>query len=635
MKLLTMLLIMYALFTTVVFAEEDHSIGVCYHFLKTGDFDKAIEAGYAAIDSSPTVFDSHYCLAEALRLNGEPELALQELQQVEGVANDKFKRRKVQDSLGLIFMSVGETEAAIQIFLQSLELAHETGDPQEEVSALGNLASIYHSVNQTESALEYYGKALPLAKDTIKAPIYNNMAVIYGNRGEYKKAEDCLLKAVALDVKMADYSAQGRHLLNLGGNYLLMRYFEDAQKAFNTSVELSRKAGNIVWEATAYSQIGRLYRNMGNSGAAKLWYDKALHVYSKADMQSDVDNIRAALEELTKPRNYLGIEIHEAGVTSVTLVSLPLLNGEHRFRELARKSIKIPVLANYKANLSFDVVSIDETAKIVKQLCDEASVNFKVDPSSFFIIAGSEFAKAANRDTLAAKIFELTGYALEFVTSDEEVLFNLSGNIPQKTQRKSLLLHIDKDVVKICHFDRPGDKNGVVSVKVPTAIPAKEATAVASCTASFNGKVLVTGLRREMRKHHGYANRRPVYLSGDLVRALVTLLRPGNSDSQIKITTAELDGFITAFKANSAVYFNTEIASISDAIKLAWAKAEVNAVKDHYSKDSLLSAASLMRTVFIEMKINFGYFSRSGSWLAGRINLQERDAHEMVVAAGR
>ena len=97
------ILLMLVAFSTNAFASDPY-VDKCFYDIRNNNYVDAVESGTVAISTAPEAFDSHYCLAEALRLTGENEHALQELQQAEQFAKDKSTQRQLHDSFGIIFM---------------------------------------------------------------------------------------------------------------------------------------------------------------------------------------------------------------------------------------------------------------------------------------------------------------------------------------------------------------------------------------------------------------------------------------------------------------------------------------------------------------------------------------------------
>lgn len=630
------------LFWTAV-AGADQNTDACYTYLKASDYPRAIESGKKAVRTAPRSDDSHFCLGRAYLQSGELTLALQEMRQAEQLASDKESLMYIYNLLGIILDKMGDQEQALQQYNRYLSLARERGEKNDEAAALNNIALIYKSKGQYDVALQYFEQSNNLrSNEDEKAVTYNNIAMVYADKGEYGKAIEYLKKALTIDERTGDYHALAIHSLNLGSTYHLAKSHDDAANWLFDGLEKIRKVGDAYWEGTAHRYIGWHYRDMGNIPLARKWMKAAVDIYTGIGAQGAAQGSQADLESLMQPRPYAGIEIGAKGVKSVVLVMTPQPDDTYDVAEPFRRSINTTIFAGVKERGAFDPQSIEETATAVKELYDTVTADYKVSAGNIHLVGSSAVAKASNRDQLAARVKELTGLELEFITKDDEVLYNVVGSIPVDKVAKALSVDVGSGNTKIGYLDRSGGKNSVVAVEIPlgtvsltdVAIKAGDnprALSNAADTAIKNE--LAPKLRQEMQKRPGYRNRRPVYLAGGIVWAVATFTKPGNDQAFVKITPLDIDAFIAGVQKNPDVYLNPSLTKVKDAETRQWAEKQVQSVKDVFTPENLISGAKLLKAIYTEMKIKEGYFARWGSWLAGRVYLQAYEAEEE--AAGR
>ncbi|MFK7908035.1 MAG: ATP-binding protein [Chitinophagales bacterium] len=115
----------------------------------------------------------------------------------EGIAN-------AQNWKGLIYHSVGDTDKALDIHFQSLELIEKQDSSKQEAlvgvkgRVYSNLGMIYGYVGNALKSIEYYEKSLEI-KTHNKDISYSNLASNYSSLGEHEKALEYLLEAYELN----------------------------------------------------------------------------------------------------------------------------------------------------------------------------------------------------------------------------------------------------------------------------------------------------------------------------------------------------------------------------------------------------------------------------------------------------
>lgn len=634
-SLLLVLVTMLLAQTTWAGADLD----ACWNFSNAGDYPRAIASGKRAVKIEPRNPGSFFCLGKAYYSSGELKLALPEMQQAERLATGKADLMHIYNFLGLIFSGMGDKEQALQQYDRSLTLARELSNKDQEATALNNVATIYKERGLLDQALEYYNKAVELMPEEQNAVAYNNIALVYNAKENYQKSVEYLKKAIVIDERNGDYHNQAKILLNLGNTYRNMGQYQDAQDALFSGLEKIRKVKDAYWEASAHRYIGWLYWDMGSLPLARKWLKASIDISSRIGAANMTASTQADLQKLLQPRAYAGIEIGSKGVKATVLVLTPRADDGYDVNEPFRRSINTTIIAGVKAKGAFDPQSIEETAKAVKELQDQILANYQVDKNSLHIVGSSAVAKAANRDQLAEKVKELTGHTLGYINKDEEVLYNLVGSIPADKVLKALSVDIGSGNTKIGYWDKTGNNGKVVAVEIPlgtvtltdaVAKAGDDPKALLNAADRVLKDELGPKLQEAMAKTPGYRNRRPVYLVGGIVWAITTLTKPGNSQDFVKLTPADIDAFMNGIKNDPDAFLNPSLAHVKDAETRKWAEGQVTAVKDVFTPENMLSGAKLLKTVFTDMKFKEGYFARWGSWLAGKVYLQGKEAEEMA-----
>jgi tetratricopeptide (TPR) repeat protein len=138
----------------------------------------------------------------------------------------------------------------------------------------------------------FYNRTIKYVKDS--EVVYNNLAVLYGEKGEYQKAIELFKKSIEINPRYADsYFNMGKAYNSLGMRGEAVRYYERGVELYKDRV----KAGT-------YYNIGNIYKDMRNHERAIYYYRKALeenpeyvHVYNNMaltyfDMEKNKEALR-------------------------------------------------------------------------------------------------------------------------------------------------------------------------------------------------------------------------------------------------------------------------------------------------------------------------------------------------------
>jgi predicted ATPase len=145
-------------------------------------------------------------------------------------------------ALGSCHEAQGELNTALELYRQSVTVAHQADDPRREAESLNSLAIALESSGEVEEAAEMYRRAATLAAacgDRLtESRALNNMATIHtlrGDLGPARRAYEGVLAAVeAMDIR------EGIALIrrNLAEVWLLMGHLEKARTYLEAALEL-------------------------------------------------------------------------------------------------------------------------------------------------------------------------------------------------------------------------------------------------------------------------------------------------------------------------------------------------------------------------------------------------------------
>ncbi|MFZ8862714.1 MAG: tetratricopeptide repeat protein [Thermocrinis sp.] len=533
-RAISLLFIILSLFAFKNFAFAQPEVDACYNFHKAGDYRRAIEAGKRAIQKYPNSAYAHYCLGESYRMVGEFKLALEHLKKAESLTSNKGDLMYIYNQIGLTYFAMGYLDDALFYFSRSLSMARDLGNRIIQASALNNIAMIYDKKGELDKALGFYEESLrSQIGEKEKAATYNNIAVIYDKKGDYQKAVEYFQKAVEISERYGYYHGASMRKINLGNTYRKMKDYEKAEKYLSEGLEGVKKVGDKYWEAVGYYVLGWLYEDKGDKKTAKDYLTRAYNLFKSIGAEGKAEEVLSYIQKPEKQRVavYGGVEIGSKGVKAQAY-RIGLKGDEfYDLQEVFRESINTTIIAGVKETGAFSKDGIEETAQAVKTLIEKLKEK-GVPGDNIFVVASSAISSVKNRDELAKRVEELTGYKLEFLTVKDEVLFGIAGAVPPKYFYNSIFVDVGSGNTKIGYLEKVGGSINVRSFEIPYGtVSLTERASKGKDFRTELGEVLSKEvepvLKREAQNNPAYLNRQNVFLVGGIVWAITTLQKPG------------------------------------------------------------------------------------------------------------
>jgi tetratricopeptide (TPR) repeat protein len=630
-KAFSLLFIILSLFAFKNFAFAQPEVDACYNFHKAGDYKRAIEVGKVAVEKYPNNLNAHLCLGRSYRMVGEFKLALEHLKRAESLTSNKEDLMYIYNQIGMIYHAMGYLDDALLYYSRSLSLARDLGNKSMQASVLNNIGVIYERKGELDKALDFYEESLRLqTNEKEKAITYNNIAVIHDKKGDYQKAVKYFQKAIEVGERHGDYQGVSQTKLNLGDTYRKMKDYEKAEKYILEGLEGVKKVGDKYWEAVGYYFLGLLYRDKGDKKTAKDYLTRAYDMFKSIGAKGDAEYVLSDIQKLEKQRVavYGGVEIGSKGVKAQAY-RIGLKGDEfHDLQEVFRESINTTIIARVKETGAFSKDGIEETAQAVKTLIEKLKEK-GVPGDNIFVVASSAISSVKNRDELAKRVEELTGYKLEFLTVKDEVLFGIAGAVPPKYFYSSIFVDVGSGNTKIGYLEKVGGSINVRSFEIPygTVSLTERASKGKDFRKELVGvlnKEVEPVLKREAQKNPAYLNRQNVFLVGGIVWAITTLQKPGQvEEAYVKLSSSDIKNLTLTIPKNPDRVLNPDLSNLKPELRDK-AKKQIEKVKDVFSLDNLYAGGMLLDS--IGKGLNFEkrnlIFPRYGNWLVGYVVLR-------------
>jgi tetratricopeptide (TPR) repeat protein/rRNA processing protein Gar1 len=630
-RALSLLFIILSLlvFKNLAFAQPE--VDACLNFYDAGDYKRAIEAGKVAVKKYPNNSLSHYCLGISYIAIGEFKLALEHMKRAESLTSNKKDLMYIYSWIGSIYQKMGNLDDALLYYSRSLSLARDLGSRSGQATLLNNIAGIYKDKGELGKALDYYEESLRLKTDEKeKAIIYNNIALIYVDKGNYQKAVEYFKKAIEIGERYGDYHGVSIGKLNLGDTYRRMKDYEKAEKYLLEGLEGVKKVGDKYSEAAGYYYLGSLYKDKGDKKTAKDYLTSAYNLLKSIGAEGYAEGVLSDLQELEKPRVaiYGGVEVGSKGVKAQAY-RIGFKGDEfYDLQEVFRESINTTIIAGVKETGAFSKDGIEETAQAVKTLIEKLKEK-GVPGNNIFVVTSSAISSVKNRDELAKRVEELTGYKLEFLTVKDEVLYGIAGAVPPKYFYNSIFVDVGSGNTKIGYLEKVGGSINVRSFELPygTVSLTERASKGKDFRKELAGvlsKEVEPILKREAQKNPAYLNRKNVFLVGGIVWAMSTLQKPEQvEEAYVRLSASDIKNFMQVIRQNPERVLNPDLSKLKPEVRDK-AKKQIEKVKDVFSVDNLYAGSMLLES--ISRTFNFEkrnlLFPRYGNWLVGYVVLR-------------
>ena len=180
-------------------------------------------------------------------------------------------------------------DLSLKYYNRALHIAEANNDSIYIATSYNNISLVYHDKGDYDRALEFLNKALTIRKakldeeHTDVAQSYNNIGVVYHGKGEYDKALEFYNKVLAIQkAKLGEeHTDVATSYGNIGVVYSDKENYDKALEFFNKALTIRKaKLGEEhIVVANSYNHIGSVYFQKGDYDKALEYFDKALPIF--------------------------------------------------------------------------------------------------------------------------------------------------------------------------------------------------------------------------------------------------------------------------------------------------------------------------------------------------------------------
>jgi tetratricopeptide (TPR) repeat protein len=265
-----------------------NEIDKCFNYLKSQNYQLAMQAGQNAVKIYPNSSNAHFCLGAAYTNLDYFNLGIKELKIAEKLTNNKNVLGRIYSLIGINYDILDDLDNALFYYYRALQIEKDLNDKEGESLVLSNIAGIYKKQSNYDKALEYYNKSLQLTSDPSSiTTIYNNIAFVYLYKGDNNKSVEYFKKALELAQEASNYRGTAKYMLNMALPYIRLKNFSEAEYYLNQGLKMVKKLGDKYLEAYGYAIFGKLYLAQNQESLEKEYFTKAYNLYESIGDNSD------------------------------------------------------------------------------------------------------------------------------------------------------------------------------------------------------------------------------------------------------------------------------------------------------------------------------------------------------------
>ncbi len=174
---------------------------------------------------------------------------------------------------------------AMEVEMRHIEMARELNNDWELAMGYKNIGNVHVSMRNLDDGERYYRMAMKIfrALRDLKgiSSIYNNLGIIYSDRGLAKKALEHYRRSLEIEEKLRDYDGMATSYNNIGTAYVTLGDVYEALEAYKKSVDYNILAGNLDGLNYGYGNIASILMELGDFAGSLDYLQKQMEVAEK------------------------------------------------------------------------------------------------------------------------------------------------------------------------------------------------------------------------------------------------------------------------------------------------------------------------------------------------------------------
>jgi CHAT domain-containing protein/Tfp pilus assembly protein PilF len=217
------------------------------------------------------------------------------------------------NNLAYVYVEKGEYKKAQEICESSLQISQKAGFKCGEFAVKVSLARLYHEAwGDSSQALQYLIDCQRLSQEMgfsyQEAWVFNNMGIIYLDKGDFQNAKKVLEKAEGI-IQYYNVPADIGIYTNLGSLYLQTNDLKKAENYITRVLRLSTSLNQPLSIADAWMNLGVVYNNEERYKDALAAYNEAMKIYEELGLKPRIAALMNNIASLNQHQGYLELAL--------------------------------------------------------------------------------------------------------------------------------------------------------------------------------------------------------------------------------------------------------------------------------------------------------------------------------------
>jgi signal transduction histidine kinase/Tfp pilus assembly protein PilF len=188
------------------------------------------------------------------------------------------------NTLGIIFMNLGNDGKAIEYFLLALRISEENEDKSGMAKGYNNVGLIMSDQGMLDKALDYYLKSLKVEEELGNqkgiSQSCNNIGLLYSEKNDFPQAIKFSMRSLKIYEQLDDKPGLAKVYNNIGIIFRDRKDFAGALEYYSKSLSIEEELGNNYGIAQSAYNIAVIHQITGNIAESNKLSDKVLSLVS-------------------------------------------------------------------------------------------------------------------------------------------------------------------------------------------------------------------------------------------------------------------------------------------------------------------------------------------------------------------
>jgi predicted ATPase/DNA-binding SARP family transcriptional activator len=191
-------------------------------------------------------------------------------------------RARALNGAGVIAFRLGDGDAALRFYEETLTLRRQLGLRREIAGVLNNIATVLSNRSEFETARTHLEEAIVINREmgnrVWEAIALNNLGSLHNRLSNDSEAFEYYRLALAINREVGNHAEEICNLINMGNIALLQGDRAEARRLYEEARAINREVGNCIWEVNAQNNLARVAFLEGNLTAANVYCREALRL---------------------------------------------------------------------------------------------------------------------------------------------------------------------------------------------------------------------------------------------------------------------------------------------------------------------------------------------------------------------